>query len=39
MVHAYVKAHGVYEDEIARIAKLADPKRAPRFFSFWAKRG
>jgi cell wall-associated NlpC family hydrolase len=39
MVHAYGNARGVYEDEIARIAKLAKERRAPRFFSFWARRG
>ena len=35
IVHAYAPARCVTEDEVARNAMLADPRRLPRFFSLW----
>ncbi len=38
IVHAYYQARCVLEEEVGRSAVLSDPRRKPRFFSFWAKR-
>jgi cell wall-associated NlpC family hydrolase len=39
MVHAYHPARRVLDEEIGHNSQLADPARAPRFFSYWAKKG
>jgi cell wall-associated NlpC family hydrolase len=36
LVHAFSPARAVIEEPVARNATLADPKRDPRAFSFWA---
>jgi cell wall-associated NlpC family hydrolase len=38
IVHAFHPAHSVVEQEVARDWQLADPRRAPRFFSYWGAR-
>ncbi len=37
IVHAYQPARKVLEEDIASSSVLSDSKRAPRYFSFWAK--
>lgn len=37
IVHAYHPAHRVLEEEIGHNTILCEPRRQPRFFSFWAK--
>jgi len=37
IVHAYVSARKVVEEEVDRNGPLSDPARKPRFFSFWAR--
>jgi len=36
IVHAYHPVRCTLEDEVSRDPTLSDPKREPRFFSFWA---
>ena len=38
IVHAYHKAKRVLEEDVGRNSILGDSARAPRFFSFWAKK-
>jgi cell wall-associated NlpC family hydrolase len=38
-VHAFHPARRVLEEEIAHNSVLSDTRRAPRFFSYWAKSG
>ena len=38
IVHAYVRARCVVEEEVRRNAEMAEPARKPRFFSYWAAR-
>lgn len=37
IVHAYQPSRRVLQEDVARNSLLSDPKRRPRFFSFWAK--
>jgi cell wall-associated NlpC family hydrolase len=36
IVHAYVSARRVIEEEVGHQSPLSDPARKPRFFSIWA---
>ncbi len=38
IVHAYMPARRVVEEDVGRSGPLSDPARKPRFFNFWAKR-
>lgn len=38
IVHAFYQARGVCEDIVGRDAFLSDVSRAPRFFSYWARK-
>jgi cell wall-associated NlpC family hydrolase len=38
VVHAYFQARRVIEEDITHNSRLSDAERAPRFFSFWAKK-
>lgn len=39
IVHAYQPAGGTIEEDVATNPELSEPRRKPKFFSYWAARG